>query len=899
MWLLRNHPEASLGNQVLSYQLAEEHTLLSLEQQEGWNTCLFSLGELTDTTLRRHRGVLLIVTVTGSANNILRLARLDQPKWMWSQEPNIAVRLAEVAAEKPELWIEEDVGPIHRVKCIVDLQRYNPTRWLAVQRDSGTTIFQPEYRKAAEDGSLERDASYIDPNPRFHLSKEQTGGNTHSDVSFNPGTRSNPPQLAIIDERGFWSVWDVGYTRVKPSSRHPPKLRVRGHIDLGVLEQLPRRDHSHMSWHKILWVGHSGNNLDLLGNLELGTDDEGLSSQPAFPPLQRSSSLLLCNPQQVRLLDLTTGVYLPDLVFCHHDSLDCILDVQIAHNPQYFYVLTTSKLFIVRTYSRPGVEWDRPEKVWSILFSTPHFRSSLDRSLKIVISQNVKHDQTASLVFLYSSTSPWTDLFYIEFSTTDPNAVQCQANVNGLGSLQNTACNSAIRTLCIAPAPVVVKAPESLSKVGLDLAKKHVRLYQIAALRSDMSLISTPCVLSFSSSVQISAPDTKIKQRSMSAPRGRASRRLSSAFVIADDSATSDEDSPSVAHRYIKAFCEHLSSISTSHNNNSPVEPAERHVSAYNPFDMANRNIQEGLDSGLLPIRTLLQVMPDFIEASRHSLPDIEWGNEIGELNNVHTSVGVYTLDLMRSRLCFSLSSSMQETYFLLLEITRSSLHHGDSGDANERRMAAISEQIAYDLHLSLHGIGYRNADISQPEAIVEDDVLLDSQTETLPSSPPRPESPSSTAWSQKSNRSNSEAAAYEDPAITLLRAYTGTGKFVPEKKLELLDKWKLGSEPSNYVFDLDRSGDADAVRSRKAKKLARDDRKRRRAQTLLQLSQEPELPATQPAPDTSFFSSQPRAMSSQRQVLLSDSLHVMSQPSAGPFGRRPNKKLKRRKGGF
>jgi RNA polymerase I-specific transcription initiation factor RRN6 len=134
---------------------------------------------------------------------------------------------------------------------------------------------------------------------------------------------------------------------------------------------------------------------------------------------------------------------------------------------------------------------------------------------------------------------------------------------------------------------------------------------------------------------------------------------------------------------------------------------------------------------------------------------------------------------------------------------------------------------------------------------------------------------------------------------MSLLRAYTGTGKFVAEKKLELLDKWQLGAEPSEYIFDLDRSGDATADKLRKAKQLAREDRKRRRAQTLLQLSQEPELPATQPAPDTSFFSSQPRFMSSQRQVIHSDPLHTVSQASVGVRGRRPNKKVKKRKGGF
>ncbi|KAI1293300.1 RNA polymerase I-specific transcription initiation factor RRN6-like protein [Xylaria venustula] len=894
LWLVKHHPEASLGNHLLHDYFVEEESPFSPPQEHSWHKCFFTLGELTDTSLKRNTGVPLVVTVTGSANNILRLAKLDKGKWQWPREPNIAARLLEVASEEPAVWIDEDVGPIRRVKCIVDLRRYNPTRWLAVQRDSGTTIFQPEYRKVPAGGGLGKNTSRIAANPLFRLSREQTGGNSHSDVSFNPSTRSNPPQIAIIDERGFWSIWDLEQTRSKLLDGPVPKLKICGHIDNGVLDQFPYRDRSAMKWHKVLWVGRCENNLDLLGNLDLDADNADMSSQATFPSLQRSSLVLVCNMHRIRLLDLSIGAYLPDLEFRLSDSLDCILDIQVAHDPQYSYILTTSRLFIIRVYSEPGVEWDKPKKAWSILFSTPHFRSSFDQSLKLAVTQGAKPSQTTSFVFIYSSADPWIDLYHAEFSPRGLNGVRCQANVTGQDSLQET-FNSTFLTLCISPTPITENA-EPFTNIGRCLVERRIKLYQIVGLRSDISLVSTLCVSSLSPSTQVSVPK-KVAGRKSRADiwRDRYLQRLLSKIVIEDDGLVPPkEDSPSIAHRYIKIFYEYLSRVSANAGQDNSTRFAQENVTRYNPFDAVHQHAEKAVQNGLLPTCTLLQVMPNFKEVSRHSLSAIKWENEIGRLISMHPSVVVYALDLLNPLL--SISGSLREAYSRLLEITINSLHHGDGENANESRAVSMSEQMTYDLYLSYYGIGYRNPAGDRTQATVEENGLPDSQAETLPSSPPGFESSASSAWSQ---RSNSEVVEDEDPAMTLLRAYTGTGKFVPDKKFELLDKWKVGAEPSDYVFDLDRSGDVDAGKLRRAKQLAREDRKRRRTQTLIQLSQEPELPATQPAPDTSFYSSQPRGLSSQRQMIHSDPLHMMSQPAAGAFGRRPNKKAKKRKGGF
>ncbi|KAI1173184.1 hypothetical protein F4777DRAFT_460683 [Nemania sp. FL0916] len=882
IWLLNRHPEASLGNQVLRDHLLEESLV---QHDNGLHACLFSLGEMTDARLHKATGIPLLVTVTGQGNNTVRLARLGQETWTWLREPNIAVRRTELAREGPTLWIGGDVSPIRRVKCLVDLKRYNPTRWLAIQRESGTTILQPEYRMASRVVGLELGASHIAANPLFRLSNKQTGGSAHSDISFNPGTRANPPQLAIIDEQGFWSIWDVLHTKLQHRGETYPTLRICGHITKGVLEQLPQRDISNTRWHKIIWVGLQ-DDMDVLGGLDLDADKDESKSQPTIS-LQRSSSIVLCNSRQVRLMDLTAGVFLPDLVFCLPDSIDRIRDIQNARDPQYLYVLTSSKLFVVRAYTKPGAEWDKREKEWSILFSTPHFRNAFDPGLRLVITRGVSADQPTEFVFIHSSTNPWVNVLFIEYSKTDPTAIRCQANINGLNSLQKTVLNGTVRTLCINPIPIIVKAP-GVTKFGRDLAEKQAGLYQIMALRSDMSLVSALCVSSMASSIRISMPNEPIGRRSKFQPRGKGLLQYLSGHDEDVDPSTSENDSLSLSQRYVKQFYEHISTIATNFNKARPARSSRRDVYEHNLFDASHQSIREGLNGGSLPLRTLAQLMPDSQEVPKHLLSAVEPENEIDELNNIHPSASVHILDSARPRLYLSSFASLREVQSQVLKIASSSSHHGDSNDVDETRTVAISEQIAHDLYLSRYGIGYRSLSGSQTQAATEEGLQIDSQSD-IPSSPP----------TLGSHRSNSEAVETEDPAMTLLRAYTGTGNFVPDKKFQLLDKWNLDADPSDYAFDLDRSEDADASKLRRAKQTAREDRKRRRAQTILQLSQEPELPASQPNPDmTNFFSSQSRVASSQRQMIHSDPLHLMSQPSAGPFGRRPTKKAKRR-GGF
>ncbi|KAI1495566.1 RNA polymerase I-specific transcription initiation factor RRN6-like protein [Biscogniauxia marginata] len=932
-WLLKSHPEVHLGNNVLHEHLFETASKHHRRDAGPWHASHFAIGELTDTSnLQRILGAPLLVTSAGSANDEIRLVKPNLAEWRWDEEDSGVLRLAERSEEEPAFWTK-DVGPIRQLKCIVDLKRYDPTRWLVVQRNSGTRVFQPEYRRilAASTRNSSREPSRIDPNPIFHISRDQTGGNSHTDVAFNPSTRSRPPQLGIIDERGFWSVWDITLARVKSPGKPKPKLRKCGHIRSGVLERLPYRDTSETRWHRISWVGCSSNRLEDLEMFGVDADEAGSQSQSrgAFLPLERSSMLLLCNSNTVRLLDITTDSYLPDLPFVQQGGLDRVLDVHInLQDPQCFFVLTTSKLFVVRVFSTPGDEWDKPKRQWSILLSSPHFRDAFDQSLKLTVTTGaISTDHVTTLVFIYSSGDPWLDLFCIKVMRKDPSRATCHREAVNLSNSQGPSPDVLIQSMCLYPAKVVVQASRDLSESARNLAEQRVQFYQFTALKSDMCLVSILCASSMSSGCEITPPIFKVIQPTKPKKSRKLMKHLSSRFVVADDSMMQEEETRSAkiitkerensgvrreARRFLKSFYEYLS---TSFGETSQEQHAvlpRKDAFGTNPFDIVHYAVEEALKKGIMPTQTLHQMMQGFELLDDFPSTMVEWKAEIELLQKLDPSIEVLSLNYPRASLVPLDASSLQEIYSKLLGLSPLlvSSDEGDGPEPDQRSM--MFRQIACDLCLSTYAVSRRKPDINEPQQSpfpstihkVDslDDMLIDTQPESHAASSVRSQSQASVASSQMSRPASAQE---EDPAMTLLRSYTGTGKFVPRRELLLLDKWQQGADPTGYVFDLDKTTETTPGMLRRAKQLARESRKRRRAESLLQISRQPDLPSTQPVPNTHFFSSQvsqPVGRFSQSQHIHSDPPHTMSQPTGGPFGQRferPKKKAKKRKGGF
>ncbi|KAI0843474.1 hypothetical protein F5Y06DRAFT_255073 [Hypoxylon sp. FL0890] len=919
-WLLKAYPEARLGSECLHDELSSPHLQSQSQGGELWSSSLFAIGELTDMSEpQKVTGALLVAIATGEANDVLRLAKPSVEDWQWGDDDSVSLRLPDMTGDAESIIFDEVAGPIRRLKTVVDSKRYDPTRWVVVQRDSGTRVFRPEYRRAPTISTYNNGGmpSRITANPLFFISKDQTGGNLHSDAAFNPGVRSKPPQLGLIDDHGFWTIWDITHIRIRSSGKPKARLRHCGHIEKGVLDRLPLSDTEEVQWHKILWVSCPGSSPEESQAFDFEEDTNVSEAQGPFPQLVRSSTLLLCNSEMVRLLDLTNNSFLPNLPFVRERGRDCILDVhENLQDTQYVFVLTTSKLFVVRVYASPGQNWGETQKQWSIVLAISHLRDGFDRSLKLSVSPGATlSGKAVSLLYVHSNGNAQVDLFCITMLKSDPFRVSYHREAIALGAFQSP--GTTLQNICLQPLRILLKRSTMLSESARSLAMQQVRFYQLAALTTDMCLVSTLCVSSSTLPIdRIHRPDCKISRTiDPSRERKKLLRYIAARFVVPDDipthisegmhsqAITRSISSWPVMRRPFSVFFEYICTVFGDQVKENHELSVKEETFGSNPFDCVHLAVQQATENGTMPATTLFQIMGDLTLPNDVDNTAIEWGSEIERLRHINPSVALLTLSRPHNQVTRQ-TNSLQELYSALLGMIMSAGFSGQGeGWIQEARSTAI-RKMACDVYLSLFGLVYRQVDLAESQLSLArdlDKMVIDSQQGSRAGSVPMSEISVSS-----SKGSTTETPQEEDPAMSLLRSYTGTGKFVPAKRTALLDKWEIGGNPDGYVFDLERNEEVTPGLQRRAKQLARESRKRRRAETLLQMhkNQEPSLPATQPVPDIRFFnqSSQPVGRYSQTPAIMSDPLQTMSQPISGPFGRReerPKKKVKRRKGGF
>ncbi|EAW22981.1 uncharacterized protein NFIA_016770 [Aspergillus fischeri NRRL 181] len=105
-------------------------------------------------------------------------------------------------------------APVRQI-CFARTVEEKPT-WAAARFPHSTIVFRPLYRRKPVSVHIYQDgdpvvpshtqSSRLDANPLIEISHSQTGGYGHADVTFNPWYQK---QLAIVDERGNWSVWEM------------------------------------------------------------------------------------------------------------------------------------------------------------------------------------------------------------------------------------------------------------------------------------------------------------------------------------------------------------------------------------------------------------------------------------------------------------------------------------------------------------------------------------------------------------------------------------------------------------------------------------------------------------------------------------------------------------------
>lgn len=170
------------------------------------------LSEYVRTRRGRARTVPIAAFASGQNQNVLSLRTIEAERVVTSLEQDAAFRVPTIGHSNGVNWTFTKT-PIRQIKFADSIE--SPGDLLAVRLHSSTAILQPIYHREAqliESPQLFRtpysrsQVSHIDPCVITEIDVSQTGGFTHVDVTFNPWYLK---QFAILDERGYWSIWQL------------------------------------------------------------------------------------------------------------------------------------------------------------------------------------------------------------------------------------------------------------------------------------------------------------------------------------------------------------------------------------------------------------------------------------------------------------------------------------------------------------------------------------------------------------------------------------------------------------------------------------------------------------------------------------------------------------------
>lgn len=539
-WLLEHLPEASIDNEAIESILLEEIASAETKRRPAAADTgpLFSVGEISD--LRdvgaAVRGHPVLAVPSGVAGNVLRLVSLSREEWTWT-EADIKVELHSPNPRLEGEWCQDGV-PISLLRFAIDSRRHDPIRWLLVQNGSSTTLYEPELRAIpmpaagkSVQASRRAAASQIYANPLFTIPCERTGGTLQSDVCFFRYPEMDMPQLAIIDQCGCWSLWDITGLRNARPKRLVPVMRMCGNSVLGSIARLPSSSITEPHPHMILCLS--------LGQ-KISTPSSRPASRTSSPSehfhspgeagqgeLKRPRRLfLLSSAKSLHLLDLATRTLqlATHMVLLPNDS-GRILGVAPSQldNSQAFILTSTSLVWVVaRECENDAVSLD-------ILASCPHQKDINDPTLRLDVSPGAYlSDHMACFVCVRSTKDTEMTIFW--FINPEPGApVRYHRDLISLQTPSNFV------GLDMLPVGRRIGAEEPSSAAGRAMRKAKLRFFQLLTLGHDLEVHSALCVWSDEPAVSVPLPDTRVSLEDTSKRRTKLLRALTSAFAVPDE----------------------------------------------------------------------------------------------------------------------------------------------------------------------------------------------------------------------------------------------------------------------------------------------------------------------------------------------------------------------------
>lgn len=524
LFLLEYLPEASIDDDAVKSLLLDEISAARPKKQPSTidAASLFSVGEVAD--LRESdssKGHPVLAVASGVSGNVLRLISLARQECLWT-EADIRVRVHAPNRRLEGEWCQDAV-PISLVKFAIDSRKHDPIKWLLVQNGSSTTLYEPEvraipmpvaepYRRGAG-----RSAVQIVANPLLSIPCERTGGSLQSDVCFSRDSDADTPRLAIIDQCGCWSLWDMsGRGNARPKVL-TPVLKMCGNTISGSIPKLPSSSIAEPQPYKIMW-------LSLGRTSSRASSSSGIPARSPSEPQPLRHLLLLYSSKALHLFDLSTQRLHPVSHIVLPKDAHRIFGVSPSRlDPSHAFILTSTNLLWVA-----AKEGRNDTVTLDILVSCAHQKDVTDPTLRLDVSPGAYiNDLEACFACVRSARD--TEMTTFWFINPEPGTpVRYQRDLVSLRSPSNFV------GLTILPAGRRI-GHEPTSARGREMRKARLRFFQLLTLGRSLDVHSALCAWSDEPGIHVPPPDTRIALEEDRSRRIKLLRTLTSAFAVPDE----------------------------------------------------------------------------------------------------------------------------------------------------------------------------------------------------------------------------------------------------------------------------------------------------------------------------------------------------------------------------
>ena len=898
-----------MGNFAFEEPLTEDMTRYRNADDLSTERPLFALGSVPDyTNINFSRQVTLLAAATGESGELLRLAASHDTRWQWEESRDAFLNLSvvdPVDREEETIWASDGL-PITQIKYVEGLSNQDYVRWVIVQKQTSTTVLQPEYHpiplstNRPKEDSAHHLPSHVQPHPVVTLQHSETGGNAHSDVAFSPAAFGHDPMLAIIDECGYWSIWDVLGTWRPGLKTTRLSMRLCGHINDGLMANFSQQASHPASKHGLVAVPNR--------NAAISREASSEKGQWTIPP---GPTLLMWRSDKLMAMDMHTGENISSLkkIWNPSDRSRQIIDIQRC-------LVFEDRVFIVTERSILWMEVDAGEPSLTTILACPHSGTITDDA-KLTLC---RVSDTTVMAFIFSNHTGQLAAYWFE-NNGPAGFPQWQRHITSIPAGDDFQPNTRVHQISVTPANLSLNGEVLPSGLGTLYYHEGVEFYQVNILGGDLSMRYGIYTTSCNTGLSISLP-TKRLGGSMTEQRKRWKkkrktilRHFGTAFIL-PDGVTDSELSMMLARN--QSSTEEI--LPPQEPIPRPGFPVKLKLERFCHRIMQRMNGSLELGERGLP-RDLFEAIQDmFSEGGR--LPLLTWHelfNKVGEqaildpiTNGMEREVEALVDQTDDSKVItevrrFGRHESpdalirLPRVYKELCDMWIEPVQGKLSPQLQNQRKVWVAE-VARDLFLSSYAVMIQDVTVLGPGPHDE------ANHSTAPSSSAIP--PSSPASIRSTPPAASPSKPRSDGAIDRLQLLAGPmepGDLGSTKSLDLLSYWptKRGVDTQNYISSVSLATDdkfreaRERLQRKEARLKSHVDKFRRMSAKRQSMGPSDDAVAISPRPPpVQIMSSQQMPSSSQSQGPSVPPL-AMSQPTSGAFGDRKKTKKPKRKSGF